>query len=294
MSYLESRIEKSTEAISPYISNVQTASEICKTTIQEALTKLGVTDSQIGIDMLTSNIISFDEFEMILTELLIPFPKKEIPKPRIKYAWSLLTAKVCIPTTTDLPVWTQQKPIGQWSDLELLNLYNKECPPDVEDELNKRARGRYTIIFNNDGTVDVENSLYMIRKARTQEMPSTFMIKDQICQLYHIGEFPMDVLFECPVHSNILLVDGYCEECGRKWDTNQYDKNVFFRLITQSEKVDLRLYKDQNLEQLQGNFPKVFLQYKELKDEGRLPSLKRKLSKTRQGDPFRVSTHKVY
>ena len=294
MSYLESRIEKSAEVISPYISNVQTASEICKTILQEVLTKLGVNDSQIGIDILTKDIISENEFETTLLEYLAPFPKKEIPKPRIKYVWSLLSAKPVNQPETNPPIWSQQKPIGQWSDLELLNLYNKECPPDVEDELNKRARGRYTIIFNNDGTVDVENSLYMIRKARIQEMPSTFMIKDQICQLYRIGEFPMDVLFECPVHSQILLVDGYCEECGKKWDTNQYDKNVFFRLITQSEKVDLRLYKDQSLEQLQGNFPKVFLQYKELKDEGRLPSLKRKLSKTRQGDPFRVSTHKVY
>jgi len=66
-------------------------------------------------------------------------------------------------------------------------------------------------------------------------------------------------------------------------------------MVFESNKVDFRLYKDKSLPELKSLFPQVWLQYKSLAEEGTLPSLKRKLSKPKQGDPFRVvGTNKTF
>jgi hypothetical protein len=105
-------------------------------------------------------------------------------------------------------------------------------------------------------------------------------------------------MYECPIHSNVLLLNGYCEECGMEWkniDDNK-EKYVFLRLVSETTKIEpvaLRMYIQQGFDELVKLFPKVLLTYNALKEEERLPTLKRRLSKNKQGDPFRVvhTTH---
>ena len=181
------------------------------------------------------------------------------------------------------------QPVGNWTDLKLLQKYGKECPPAVEEELKKRTNGRPAIIFHKTGEVDVENSYFMVRKARRQDTPHTFEIKGEIKVLYKVGDFPANVFFECPIHSDTLLVDGYCEACGRKWDTTEYEKNVFLRLMIENmrEKIDMRIYSKNSFDELVREFPGIYHIYERLKEEGKLPSMKRRMSQN-VDDPFYV------
>jgi hypothetical protein len=263
---------------------------------QELLKELGIDDSDIGFK--TLEIVTFVEFDTAFCNYMAVYVEKFLPpKPRIRLAFEVLKDKKT--ETTNVTVVNNNasidelvktlRPIGQWGDLELLEKYSKDCSIEIEEELQKRSKGRFCIIFNDDGTIDTESSLYMIRRARTQDTPSTFEIRSEVLKTYRIGEFPLEVFYECPVHSNILLVDGYCEECGKKWDVENFERNVLLRLIVQNEKnIDIHLYSTQTVKELKKVFPKVWLLYKDLETEEKLPSLKRKLSKTRQGDPFRV------
>jgi hypothetical protein len=113
-------------------------------------------------------------------------------------------------------------------------------------------------------------------------------------QVFKVGEFPLDVLFECPIHKNVLLIDGYCEECGITWGTENMDRLIFLRLIKEQTSTDPMLYRTFNFDKLSKEFPKVYIQFKELKSEDKLPSLKRRISKVKDGDPFRVSSHRTF
>jgi len=262
--------------------------------IEQILKTIGITDDELGIKILEAETTNFDMFFNNID------PISEIPIARLKIAWEILKGNDPFTKKEEKPVINnavqQTKPIGQWSDLELLESYGYDCPLEIEEHLNKITKGRPAIIFDKEGRVDVEKSLYMVRKARHQETPSTFIIRQEMHKVYRVGEWPLEVFFECPIHSHILLMDGYCDECGMKWNVDDYEKNSFLRLISEREsEVDIRLYKKMDMNELIENFPKTFLKFKDLKDEGKLPSLKRKLSKTHDTDPFRViATHKTY
>lgn len=302
---------------------IQKASEILKTKdlssenlqrqIQKTLERIGVDDSDIGQKILEAETTEFEDFEKAFFDgqglekgqppLIVPVSPTTFPKARLKAAWEILKGNDPFKkkselkingTGEELKLAEVLKPVENYSDLELLQKYGKECPPRVEEELQKRTHNRPCIIFEEDtGKVDIENSLYMVRKAHRQDTPKTYMIRGELKVLYPIGFFPADVFYECPVHSNVLLVDGYCEECSQVWDTNEYEKNAFLRLITEQEDIDVRIYKGKSFADLKKDFPKIYLKFNELKEEGKLPSLKRRLSKAKEGDPFRVvhTTH---
>jgi len=309
-----SRIKEAAIVIQPFLKNNLDELVDAEATITSALHDVGVIDdSDLSIKILESNVN--------VAELDVALKSKghSVPGPRVKVATLILQGRdpfkqTEVPiddlqitnmsdsytTTNDavtlkmlLSSIQQNKPIGQWSDFELLAKYNKDCSSEVECELLKRSKGRPVIIFKDNDTVDIDMSLILLRQARHREMPNTYAVDSSIKPVYKVGDYPMNVLYECPVHSNILLVDGYCEECGLKWldfDTNK-DKYIFLRLISESHKIEpsnLRSYLQQSFDNLVALYPKLYLTYTELKEEDKLPTLKRRLSKTKNGDPFRV------
>lgn len=273
-------------------------------TLEDVLFFMGIDDSEVGLKLLEASTTGFEDFSIALSKANIP---PQVTSIKTKAAWEILKGRDPFTSTTPKESQTDLakaieilKPVGQYSDTELLERYGKNCPIEIEEQLRKKTQGRPCIVFNENGEVDQENSLYMVRKARYEKTPRTYEIRGEIKELYSVGEFPMDILIECPIHSDVLLVEGYCEECGMKWivsDKNyhdDYDRRVFLRLITESsdEPSDMRPYRKMSFDELKSNFPKVFLRYKEMKEEGKLPSMKRRLSKTQESDPFRVQvTH---
>lgn len=286
----ETRLQTAAEILDPYFSkaNVNVDS---KSFITQTLESMGIDDTKIGIE--TLNISTLEDFEAALGSVV-----EKLPQPRLRLAWNTIKEakeESKFQEVSSLSSLIQTiKPVGQWTDLELLEKYGKDCPSEIEDILRRRCKERHCIIFFEDGSVDVENSLYMFRKARFQETPSTIMIKDQMRQVYKVGEFPLDVLFECPIHKNVLLVDGYCEECGVTFDTQNSEKLALLRLIREGTTTDPIIYKSMDFGQLSKEFPKIMIKFRELKDEDKLPSLKRRVSRVKDGDPFRVSSHRTY
>lgn len=296
---LKERIKKASEVLSV---KDFTEKEIAKS-LTEILDKIGVDDSEIGIQVLEAETTEFELFEnefsksKIKTDNLIVQAKDKIPIARLKVAWEILKGRDPFKKKDEaLPnkdLYAMLKPIGQWGDNELLEKYVKNGSSEIEDQLGKRSKGRNCIVFNEDRTVNEEDSLYMLRKARQQEMPRTFQLRGNIVELFPVGAFPENIFHECPVHSNKLLIDGYCDECGKTWNVNDYNKNVFIRLLTKHEDVDIRLYRKLDFEELKNEFPKIFIIYRDLDDERKLPSMKKKSSTNVDGsDPFRV--HKTY
>lgn len=298
---LKSRVQSAVTILKSYLTSIDNPEDF----LEQVLFEMGIDDSEIGIEVLEAESTSFDDFKSSISKHC-GFSKPEpcIPEPRLKLAWSTLTKKSATKVQETVAesgnlfsttLIQTLRPIGQWADLELLEKYGKETPIDIEEELKKRSKNRPCIIFFDNGEVDAENSLYMIRKARYQETPSTFVIRGEMKQVYRVGEFPLDVLFECPLHKHILLVDGYCEECGSTFDTKEMDRLIFIRLVTENlPKTDPLLYKDLTLEKLIKQFPKIYIHFKTLKDEDKLPSLKRRVSKGRDNDPFRITSHKTF
>jgi hypothetical protein len=268
--------------------------KIEKNELDKILFEMGIDEPEIGLEILDAPTTTFDDFYGATAK--IHADGAAIPVPRLKLAWaSLQPPKPDTAEISDLAALAKTlRPIGQWSDLELLEAYGKESSAEVEEQLRKRSKERNCIIFFDDGTVDTESSLYMIRKARYQITPSTFEIKGETKQVFKVGEFPLEVFYECPLHSNVLLVDGFCEECGITHDIKNSKRLALLRIISDSTTDPARTYRELSFEQLSKEFPKAFVQYKELETEDKLPSLKRRISKSRDSDPFRTIQHKTY
>lgn len=306
---LSLRIAKAAKALSAQYDVTKEWEDI----LGKALTNLGVEDHEVGIDVLEGDYITFEEFEAELTRCLDSLleytehnPKSELavpdlpPIPRIRLAWSLLkgTAKKTESPPSGLSELIKTvKPMGQWTNVELLEKYSKEGSLQVHEELAKRSKNRFVIIFNDDETVNAEVSLDLIRRAREQDTPQVYKLRTgELREVYRVGDFPMQVFYECPTHRDVLLLDGYCEECCDHWDVSDTERNTLLRLIVENEKgIDIYQYREKSLEELKKRFPKTYLLHKSLKEEDNLPRLKRKISKPKSGDPFRVvGTHRVF
>lgn len=300
MSTFKERVSEAASIFSPYCKSPE---EI----ILSALFEIGIDDSEIGLKILEAPSTVADDFNAALVKLNI-----NVPLPRVKAVWIMLKGQdpfkqkeVDVDMTIHTPTLVEeivkrlekQKPIGQWSDQELLQNYGQDCPLQVEEELAKRSKSRPCIAFLH-GKIHVETSLELLRQARHVNTPTTYYVGCETVKVYKVGDFPMSMFYECPVHSHVLLVNGYCEECGLVFKDYDVDKEkyIFLRFISEIERIQpvaLRAYLDTTFEELKKMFPKVALRFSDLKEEGRLPTMKRRLSSAKEGDPFRV-VHKQY
>lgn len=302
---LSSRVEEAAKILASYFKKDENAIEVITTALQN----IGVDDSDLGFKILEAESTNVADFAHALRGM-----GHDLPEPRVKVAWLTLKgrdpfAQNEVNLTPHSPELVQavveqlerQKPIGQWSDVELLLQYSKHCPMKIEEELAKRSKGRPAIVFNPDETVNMDTSLILLRQARHNDTPGTYIVEGDhggLRQVYKIGDFPMNVLYECPIHSNVLLTEGYCEECGMKWNNFDENKNkyIFLRLVSETTKIEptaLRMYLGQSFDELVQLYPKVLLKFNALKEEEKLPTLKRRISKSKNGDPFRV-VHSSY
>jgi len=309
---LQSRVKTATKIIQPYLKEKESAEEI----INKALTAIGIDSTDIGMNILMAPTTTASDFE---DALKMQGPAPVLPSPRVKAVWLILIGKdpfapkemkICDPdpsltvhqpdiVTSIMKTLEQQKPIGQWDDMGLLQGYGKNSLPQIEEELLKRSKGRPCIAFDDDdGKVLVTDSLDLLKQARHIDTPRSYLIRNKMYKIYKIGDFPGDITHECPIHSNILLVNGYCEECGLRWDNFEDNKRkyIFLRLlseITTIEPIALRAYLVQTFDELAALHPKVAMKFKDLEEEEKLPALKHRYSSSKNGDPFRV-VHKQY
>ena len=247
-----------------------------------------------------------------------------IPIARFRAGWALLKGRKT--ETQGDPTGEKSesilkalRPVDQWSDEDLVNAYDQNCSTKIFAELRERSKNRRFVAFDDEnGRCSKEVTLQLLRMARRQPIGTTWA-DDQFGQFhpatgktYHIypaGEFPMPLVEECPLHDDIILVDGYCEKCMESWKGVTHPDRILARLTKPyvGDSWQNAMWISDLIKKLKacvGNsnlndnplfsVKKAVIDYRELKEENRLPVLTRKLSQTRHGksDPFHV--HREY
>jgi len=225
---------------------------------------------------------------------------------RHRLAWDILigkqkSAKPQSEESEIIQLLKDQRPVGQWKDQELLEAYHQDCDPEVERTLKKKASGAPVIIFENEdeGIVDIESSLKCLRMSRRRErMPDTMRFYGRLKRIYRVGEFPAMVLYQCPLHSDVILYDGYCDRDDVDWSNVDYEAMQFARLVKNanehptrhSEVVRFVGIAEEGVEALKNEFPKIGLKFDEFRREDSLPNLKQRHSGAcDSADPVRAS-----
>jgi len=277
--------------------------EAAQTWIWRRLEKLGIYNDEDSNDILVSDDCQEGDARRFFCENGEP----NLPIARFKRVWSILKGSKQVEKTEESPSNSDIKeliktvmPIGQFSDEELLSRYNLECDDEVTNELSKRAHGRNFIVFENktSGKIDQALSKKFLKVARHKDTPEQIVVEGIFYQLYKAGQFPNAIYEECPLHPGVLLTEGYCDECRLSWSEVKEEERKFIRIMDQegdapTSKFDIRKLVEESagndgIIQLKKFYPVIGVKYEELKDEGRLPSLKIRSSESSSKiqDPF--------
>jgi len=272
--------------------------------VWKRLSQLGIYQDEESYELLLSDDCHEGEARRIFCENGEP----NIPPIRFKRVWSILKgasvkpeAAVSAPATSDVSAAIEgmaemiqaNKPLGQWTDEDLLKLYSPDVSSSIIEELEKRSKNRPFVVFKDEaeGTIDTEATLRLLKEARKRETPVHYKVADSLKRVFVAGDFPAQVFYECPLHPGVLLFDGYCDECGHTWEGVSNEARQFCRVILDEgeephEKPSLRQLintaRQGGDDDLKGDYPKVYNRFKELDTEDRLPSLK---SRTATAEP---------
>jgi hypothetical protein len=188
-----------------------------------------------------------------------------------------------------IDVMSTLRPVSQWKDNELIEAYGPDCSSEIASELRRRSNDRPFIAFDGD-MVNVNASIRMLHVARRRNTPSIMNVEGHVYRLCRVGEFPMIWIEECPIHSDIALVNGWCEKCLNDWSILPEEDRIYVRVaINNGTKLDAVGIHDlikKGIERIR--IPSNDLAFKTLKEDDRLPKLRRKLSSTpnSKADPF--------
>jgi len=196
------------------------------------------------------------------------------------------------------------KPIGQYKTKELLENYNADSSSEIWTELNSRAKGLHCIVFNKDGSVNIEvsnNILQSIRKLNVSGQ--IYSDGKQTYRVYLVGSFPEDTVLCCPITGKILN-NGFSQDLGINWNGVTEEALVFIRVIRDQNRSEvigkfgakqlLKTAKEGGVEALKEEYPTEYLVFEDLKSLNRLPSLRVNLNSLAEGrrvergvlDPF--------
>jgi hypothetical protein len=298
-----------TTSISKRVQNAAKVMKITEEYVWAGLFELGIEENDLSL--LEAETTREGDARRVFVDNAINIADK--PSVKVKPAcftagWAILKGRGKSKDSDDITTLVKTlRPISSFKDREILEQYNKEPSGELINELLKRSNNRPCIIYMPDGeTVDIDNSIEMLRTARRREISQCHGVvrngKTVEVRVYRADEFPMMWLEECPLHVNVVLTNGYCDRCGESWtDINEAD-----RVIVRVAK-DVGAAKD-NLADIHElvsvvrrdtakgllAIPKVDRRYEELCNDGDLPKLKKRLSLTSKGCSDPLYQHRNY
>jgi len=248
---------------------------------------------------------------VVFCETLFP----RMPIPWFRKMWSILSpATAYIKTDENTTIGTgidpnssssiivdvlrENRPVSQMKDIELVEQYATDALPQIIDELAKRAKGKAVVVFNKDKTVNKSLTLQFLRDARRKKIPKTYQKEGIMYTLKNVGDFPNDIDEESPLAPGNILCNGYCDVCEMDFSEVSAETRQFLRLVYNDNKgivtnrmtlVGLIATAKSGVDALSKVFPSVAVKYEELKELGKLPSLKTNQSNdesTGGSDPF--------
>ena len=200
-----------------------------------------------------------------------------------------------------------QRPASQWKSEELLTAYSEDCPEDVISELSRRAKDEPVIVFQDNGKINVDASLALLKQVRSGgKIPDMYISKNVdgeqcVTKTCRVNEWPMKFIEECPIHDDVVLAAGFCEKCQANWQNISLVNRQIVRVAADEEVVpDNPMVIIALIEEIEkeGNspllkVPSVKLSWEERSKDGDLPKLTRRLSRDKKNaDPFFY--HKKY
>ena len=306
--------------------------------LYSGLKELGVTDDDIGLEILDSDSLKEGDARAIFCD------RFKLPIARFRKVWEILKdgnihkpaeAKAESSTAGMKDLIAQITPVGSLSDEQLLEKYGPDCDRRVETELKVRSNQRPCIVFNRDSKeeIDLVLSKKLLQQARRHEVPGVYKNDGVTYKVWLVGEFPQSVYTRCPVTGSILM-DGYSEKFGFEWKmpyealqfiallvkngiridviTAKQLQDEYLNAVKQSSEVSsedvikaigtlkksggsgtfsMGMVNEFALNALKALFPKVAVEYDDLKAINDLPNLNATLtskdvSREKKSDPF--------
>jgi len=291
---------------------IQQAAKMMK--VEEAL--LTQILSNVGIHSEDEDVLTILRF-LDFAETKDALTKAGVKSARLQAGWHILMGIPLEPKPQEgtlgsgtnglVELIKSQRPASQWKTEELLAAYNEDCPEDVISELSRRAKDEPVIVFQEDGKVNAEASLALLKQVRSGgKIPDMYISKNAdgsqcVTKTCRVNEWPMKTIDECPLHGDVVLAGGFCEKCQANW---QGTSNVNRQIVRVASDVGVApenpmaiISLIEEIEKGGANpllkVPSVKLAWEERSKDGDLPKLTRRLSKDKKNaDPFFY--HKKY
>lgn len=209
--------------------------------------------------------------------------------------------------------YVSDKKAAQLSPKELLERYD---PLDHKNPVGKRlhalSEGQPCLVFANSNTINVEVSLECLNEIREGLSPRTTAIVDSVPQkVYKVGSRPASLLDENPLVPGEPLrgAKQLCDKTHRSWKGIGHEIRVLLYLARERTRELIISYpaqihdvlalvegKDADAQKttVYQRFPQAAMLYKQLGEEGKLPTLKIRPGSKQNQDPFHRSKHKTY
>lgn len=172
---------------------------------------------------------------------------------------------------------------------ELVTNYDpREAENPVGKRLTELSKSKPCIVFNGDGTVNIESSVQLINEIRDDYPAREGFAVDGIPQpLYKIGERLVQLGDENPLYPGRLLRPGEeCDQTNRSWEGISHTLRVLLHLaVTRTHELriesiqqadaamDLALAEDGE-KKTRRLYPNASILFDDLKSKGTLPTLK--------------------
>ena len=177
-------------------------------------------------------------------------------------------------------VVSANRPKSDWDDGELLKRYDRD-EVEIAKILSTRTRGRPCMVFNEDGSINVEVSLKLVKVARRQPTAETHAVGDKEVWVFPAGKFPAKPVNASPFYPSSALVDGYCARSSTDWGGFPQKNRILVYLhvhkieTTQLSQSEMRQIWNEakSIKSFVNQYPKAALIYKDLEEKGELPKL---------------------
>jgi hypothetical protein len=172
---------------------------------------------------------------------------------------------------------------------ELLEHYDPRDPDNpVGKRLSTLSNGGRCIVFNDNGTVNVEPSTTLVDELR-DKFPEreTMVVDERPRQTFRIGERPDMTADENPLYpGRMLRPDGTCDQTNRSWAGVPFDVRVLVHLtvketrevvvnqLNDAHTVMDMVFGDDAESKIRQRYSQASVMFDALKQGGGLPSLK--------------------
>lgn len=208
---------------------------------------------------------------------------------------------------------TSERPISvvKASTLSFLELFTNYDPtgernPAVTERLKNESGGKRCVVFNQDGTVNAEESVKMLRDLRDFPEKESVSVGGKLLQVLKVGESLNQYFDENPLFPGQKLRNGICDISGRSWAKVPHEaRQILFLAVTGTEEIEVGNAEDAHrildivecddpVGKVQARYQQAALSLQKLNELQRAPTLKiaRKSSSSKgPNDPF-FSQHK--